>query len=140
MSEASRVAEEEASQLLGGSLSYDLRRRDQLFGMFLLQFYEYRPGNLCRLGTMTEVDIETLRTRLNDYLKLAQEGERLLITESGRSIAILSPIGESQSVRRAWELVGSGAASWSGGKPQGSRQRPTARGKSAPVIVLEDRR
>jgi len=88
---------------------------------------------------MTEVGIETLKERLSDYLKLAQEGERVLITDQGRSIAVLSPIEESEAERRAWELVETGVASWSGGKPQGSRQKPKTRGKSASEIVLEDR-
>ena len=89
---------------------------------------------------MTEVGIETLKTRLNEHLKRAQKGERILITESGLSIALLIPIEGGESVRRAWQLVEAGAASWSGGKPSGSRQRPKVRGKSASVMVLEDRR
>jgi prevent-host-death family protein len=90
---------------------------------------------------MTEVEIETLKARLSDYLRLAQEGERILITEGGQSIAILSPIETSEVTKRAWKLVESGVASWSGGKPQGSRPRPKIRGgKSASAIVLEDRR
>ncbi|HEY7215806.1 MAG TPA: type II toxin-antitoxin system prevent-host-death family antitoxin [Thermoanaerobaculia bacterium] len=90
---------------------------------------------------MTEVEIETLKARLSDYLRLAQEGERVLITEGGRSIAILSPIETSEVTKRAWKLVESGVASWSGGKPQISRQRPKVLGgKSASAIVLEDRR
>ena len=89
---------------------------------------------------MTEVGVETLKARLSDYLKRAQEGERILITESGRSIAVLVPTEGSESVRRAWALVEAGDASWSGSKPRGSRQRPKARGKSASAIVLEDRR
>src|SRR4029077_20818246 len=39
----------------------------------------------------------------------------------------------------ARKFVESGAASWSGGKPEGSRQKPRPRGKSASGIVLEDR-
>jgi prevent-host-death family protein len=89
---------------------------------------------------MTEVEIETLKARLSDYLRLAQEGERLLITEGGRSIAVLSPVEESEVTKRAWKLVERGVASWSGGKPQGSRQKPTPRGMTASEAVLEDRR
>lgn len=89
---------------------------------------------------MTEVGIETLKARLSDYLRLAQEGERVLITEGGRSIAILSPVEASEATHRAWKLVESGVASWSGGKPQGSRQKPTPRGITASAAVLEDRR
>ena len=89
---------------------------------------------------MTEVGIETLKEHLADYLKRAREGERIVITENGRSIALLIPLEENETVRRAWELVESGAASWRGGKPSGSRQRPRNRGKLASDMVLEDRR
>jgi prevent-host-death family protein len=89
---------------------------------------------------MTEVGIETLREHLTDYLKLAQEGERIVVTENGRSVALLIPLEGNETVRRAWKLVESGAASWRGGKPSGSRQRPRNRGKLASDMVLEDRR
>jgi len=89
---------------------------------------------------MTEVGIEDLRGRLDDYLKRARTGERILITEQGHSVALLIPIEEGESARRAWDLVETGAASWSGGKPTGSHRRPRTQGKSASAIVLEDRR
>lgn len=89
---------------------------------------------------MTEVRAEVLRDHLGDYLKRAQEGERILITEGGRSVALLISCRESESTQRARDLVESGAATWGGGKPAGSRQRPQARGKRASDIVLEDRR
>ena len=57
-----------------------------------------------------------------------------------RSLALLIPIEGNEPAKRAWELVETGTASWSGGKPEGSRQRPSTRGKSASAIVLEDRR
>jgi prevent-host-death family protein len=41
---------------------------------------------------MTEIGVETLKARLSDYLERAREGERILITERGRSIALLGPI------------------------------------------------
>jgi len=89
---------------------------------------------------MTEVGVDTLKDRLSDYLSRAQQGERILITEHGRSLALLIPIEGNEPTKRAWELVETGAASWSGGKPEGSRQKPSTRGKSASAIVLEDRR
>ena len=89
---------------------------------------------------MTEVGVETLKDRLSDYLERAREGERILITEQGRSIALLIPSEGSESSRRAWELVEAGVASWSGGKPRGARQKPRTRGRSASSVVLEDRR
>ncbi|MEA2601400.1 MAG: hypothetical protein QOF89_2392 [Acidobacteriota bacterium] len=89
---------------------------------------------------MREVSIETLRAELGNYLERARQGERILITEGGHLIAYLIPGEESTAERRAWELVRTGAASWSGGKPEGSRQRPRLRNQSASAIVLEDRR
>lgn len=89
---------------------------------------------------MTEVGIETLKGRLDDFLKRARQGERILITEDGQSVALLIPVEESEAVARAWNLVESGVAHWSGGKPRGSRPRPKARGISASEAVLEDRR
>jgi prevent-host-death family protein len=89
---------------------------------------------------MTEVGVETLKERLGDYLKRARQGERIVITEHGRSIALLISLEGDEPAKRAWDLVETGAAGWSGGKPKGSRQRLRARGKSASAIVLEDRR
>ena len=89
---------------------------------------------------MTEVGIEALKDHLGDYLRRARGGERIVITEQGQSIALLTPPEENASAKRAWELVEAGAADWSGGKPAGSRRRPRTRGKSASAIVLEDRR
>jgi prevent-host-death family protein len=89
---------------------------------------------------MTEVGVETLKDQFADYLRRARGGERIVITEHGRSVALLIPIEENAAAKRARELVEAGAAEWSGGKPAGSRRRPRARGKSASDIVLEDRR
>lgn len=89
---------------------------------------------------MTKVGVDTLKDQLGDYLRRARGGERIEITEQGRSVALLIPLEENASAKRAWELVEAGAADWSGGKPTGSRRRPRIRGKSASDIVLEDRR
>ena len=88
----------------------------------------------------TEVGIDTLKDHLGDYLKRARKGEQIVITEHGRSVALLISLEDNQVAPRAWDLVETGAASWSGGKPVGSSRRPRARGKSASAIVLEDRR
>jgi hypothetical protein len=55
--------------------------------------------------------------------------------------ALKDQLGEqSEPAKRAWDLVVTGVATWSGGKPLGSSRRPRVRGKSASAIVLEDRR
>ena len=89
---------------------------------------------------MTKVGVETLKDQLGDYLRRAREGEKIVITEHGRSVALLIPLEDNASAKRAWELVEAGAAEWSGSKPGGARRRPRSRGKSASDVVLEDRR
>jgi prevent-host-death family protein len=89
---------------------------------------------------MTKVSVETLKAELGDYLRRARGGERIVITEHGRSVALLIPLEENALTKRAWELVEARTAEWSRGKPAGSRRRPQTRGKSASDIVLEDRR
>jgi len=90
---------------------------------------------------MIEISFETLRERLDEYLERARQGERIFITEQGRPVTQLIPGDkESRVIQRAWEMVKAGGAHWSGGKPEGSRQRPRLRGsKSASDIILEDR-
>jgi prevent-host-death family protein len=89
---------------------------------------------------MIEVPVETLKERLDEYLERARQGERIFITEQGRPVAQLVPgDAESRVTQRAWELVKAGVASWSGGKPVISRQKPRPRGRSASDIILEDR-
>ena len=88
----------------------------------------------------TEVGVETLKNHLGDYLKRARKGDRIVITEHGHSVALLISLERNEAPRRAWDLVETGVASWSGGKPKGSSRRPRIQGKSASAIVLEDRR
>ena len=59
---------------------------------------------------------------------------------TGTEIETLAAIEENELAKRAWNLVQTGAASWGGGKPKGSRQRPQLQGQSASDMVLEDRR
>jgi prevent-host-death family protein len=81
-----------------------------------------------------------MKDQFGSYLLRARQGEKILITEHGRSVALLTSLGEEAPTERALELVEAGVADWSGGKPTGSKRRPITRGKSASEIVLEDRR
>jgi len=65
---------------------------------------------------------------------------KVVVTDEGRPVAILSGIGERPELSRIWDLVESGEASWSGGKPRGSTRPVKIRGKSLSDMVLEDRR
>ena len=89
---------------------------------------------------MDTVGIRELKTHLSRHLKRVQAGERLLVTERGRSIATISPVEVPADVDWAHQLVADGRAHWNGGKPTGSKRPAKIMGKTASSIVLEDRR
>jgi prevent-host-death family protein len=89
---------------------------------------------------MGDVGVKALKDHLSAYLRRAQAGERIVITDRGTAMAVLGPLEEGAETRIAWELAQSGAASWGGGKPKGSADPPKVRGKTASDMVLEDRR
>ncbi len=88
---------------------------------------------------MTEVGIRALKDQLSRYLKRARRGERIVVTDRGEPIAVLSSVGESDASRSAWGMVETGVARWNGGKPRGSSNPPRIRGKTTAEMILEDR-
>ncbi len=89
---------------------------------------------------MTRTGVKRLKDSLSEYLRRVGEGERVIITDRGRPIALLTPLEEADEVRWGWDLVRQGVANWSGGKPRGCAKPPVVRGKMAAEMVLEDRR
>jgi prevent-host-death family protein len=89
---------------------------------------------------MGEVGIKALKDHLSEVLRRARQGERIVVTDRGRPVAVLGPVEEGAEARLAWGLVRAGAATWGGGKPKGSGHPPKVRGKTASEMVLEDRR
>jgi len=89
---------------------------------------------------MDTVGIRELKTHLSRHLKRVQAGERLLVTERGRSIATISPVVARADVDWAHQLVADGRAHWNGGKPTGAKRPAKIAGTTASSIVLEDRR
>ena len=89
---------------------------------------------------METVGIRELKTHLSRHLKRVRSGAQLLVTERGRSIATISPVGSSADLEWAHRLVAEGAAHWSGGKPTGARRPAKGTGRTAASVVLEDRR
>ncbi len=88
---------------------------------------------------MTEVGVKAIKDALSEYLRRAAAGERIVVTQRGRPLALLSRIEETPVVRNAWRLVEGGVATWSGGKPRGSSNPPRIPGARAAEIVMEDR-
>jgi antitoxin (DNA-binding transcriptional repressor) of toxin-antitoxin stability system len=57
-----------------------------------------------------------------------QAGERLLVTDRDRPVAVLSPLSATEPDRRIEAMLREGEARWGGGKPQGSRRPPRLKG------------
>ena len=89
---------------------------------------------------MSQVGVRELKNQLSRYLKRVQEGEEIIVTEHGRSVARLLPILTPPLKKDLEPLLREGAVRWNGGKPRGSNRRPLIRGKSLSEMVVEERR
>lgn len=90
---------------------------------------------------MPTVGVRELKSRLSEYLKrVAAEGERIVVTDRGRPVAVITPAASEPNVDRLEELLGSGLARWSGGKPRGARRLARlVHGPSVAEAISEDR-
>ncbi len=88
---------------------------------------------------MATVAIRELKNSLSQYLRKVKAGERLVVTERGKPVAVISragaPVDEGIEA-----MVRERAARWGGGKPRGATRPPRIKGPSVAKAVLEDRR
>ena len=89
---------------------------------------------------MAAVGIRELKNRLSQYLKRVRAGERLVVTERGKPVAIISPPPVTRADQRIEAMLREGVARWEGGKPRGARRPPRVKGPSVAQAVIEDRR
>jgi prevent-host-death family protein len=90
---------------------------------------------------MQSVGVRDLKNRLSHHLKRVRAGARLTVTERGRPIATLVPVEQPDDDQAwIWRMVARGEATWSGGKPKGSKNPPRLKGSPMSDAVLEDRR
>lgn len=89
---------------------------------------------------MGSVGIRQLRDRLSHYLRRVKTGERLVVTERGKSVAVLSPPVEKAVDQQLDAMLREGVAHWSGGKPRGSKRPARVKGSSMAQTVIEGRR
>jgi prevent-host-death family protein len=66
---------------------------------------------------MNCVGIKELKARLSSYIDRVNKGERVIITEHGREVAVIVPISKEREAIRS--LADAGKAHWAGGKPKG---------------------
>ena len=89
--------------------------------------------------TQTTVGIRELKARLSRYVQQAKSGTSVVITERGKPVARIVPVGRSLEDRME-DLVQAGLITWSGKKL--SRIAPVARTQGQQTVadlLLEDR-
>ncbi len=89
---------------------------------------------------MITVGVRELKNNLSHYLRDVKRGRPIIITERGKSVAILVPAESHSDAQFARELSRKGIGSWRGGKPKGASRPITVKGKPISRIVLEERR
>ncbi len=89
---------------------------------------------------METVGIRELKRNLSAYLRSVKAGEKVVITDRKKEIAVIVPFREADSQEKILQLVREGIADWSGGKPHGMFARIKSKGKSVSAAVVEDRR
>jgi antitoxin (DNA-binding transcriptional repressor) of toxin-antitoxin stability system len=88
---------------------------------------------------MIMVEIREIKNRLGEYLRKAKVGERIIVTERGKPVAVITRPGGVVE-ERIEGMIRERQALWGGGKPRGSRKPPKIKGPSVADAVIEDRR
>ena len=89
---------------------------------------------------MGSVGVRELRDRLSYYLRRVRTGEHLIVTERGKSVAVLSPPIARARDARIEAMVREGVADWGGGKQSGSMRPARVKGPTMARTVSEGRR
>ena len=89
---------------------------------------------------METVGIRELKENLSRYMKKVKFGERIIVTDRKKEIAVIMPFEKATKEEKIFQLIQRGIASWSGSKPSGMTSRIASRGKSVSRAVIEDRR
>jgi prevent-host-death family protein len=91
------------------------------------------------MGEQT-VGVRELKARLSEYLRQVKQGRTVVITEHGKPVGRLVPVGQSLD-ERLKAMVDAGLAEWNG-KPL-PPMKPVAKlrgGRSIADLIIEDRR
>ena len=89
---------------------------------------------------METIGIRELKENLSRYMKRVKSGERIIVTDRKKEIAIIIPLEKKGKEEKIYQLIQRGMACWSGSKPKGMPSRIVSRGKSVSGAVVEDRR
>ena len=88
---------------------------------------------------MKSVGIRELKRSISSYLRDVQSGERILVTDRKKPLAVITAIDNDQENEMIKQLADTGMVYWTGGKPSGAIPRIRSK-KSMSDAVLEDRR
>ena len=89
---------------------------------------------------MPQVTLETLKAQTAECVERASTGERIVVTDDDRPVAVLSSVEDDPEMRQGWDLVREGIATWSGGKLRPPSRRSRIKGRPTSDLVVEDRR
>jgi prevent-host-death family protein len=93
-----------------------------------------------RAFVMETIGIRELKENLSRYMKKVKTGEKIIVTDRKKEIAIIMPLEKKAKQEKIYQLIQRGMASWAGDKPEGLPRRIVSKGKSVSGAVIEDRR
>jgi prevent-host-death family protein len=89
---------------------------------------------------METIGIREFKENLGQYIRKVKTGEKLIITDRKKQIAVIMPIQKASKEEKIYQMIQCGLVSWSGGKPGGMPVRIASKGKSVSSAISEDRR
>ena len=89
---------------------------------------------------MKTIGIRELKENLSSYMKKVRKGEKIVITNRKKEIAIIMPLIKKDKEEKVYQLIHQGIAFWHGGKPKGMKARIVSQGMKVSDAVIEDRR
>ena len=88
---------------------------------------------------METIGIRELKENLDRYMKKVRTGERIIVTDRKKEIAIILPLERKVKEEKIYRLIQRGMAWWRGGKPEGIPVRIVSKGKSVSSAVTDQR-
>jgi prevent-host-death family protein len=89
--------------------------------------------------TQTRIGIRQLKARLGNYMRQVKAGATLIITERGKPVGRIIPIGSSVE-SRTQELIQAGLVAWSGRKLTDTAPVARTQGRrTVAELLLENR-
>jgi prevent-host-death family protein len=93
---------------------------------------------------MSTVGIKELKNRLTQYIRRTKQGEEIIVTERGKPVAVLTPVGATRHVEtleaKLARLAARGVVTLPTRKPVKRVRRIKVSGRPVSETVIEDRR